>query len=209
MSSLHDRIAQFRKMASDDPDNELGHFRLGQLLAEAGNHEEAVKSFERTLELSPGFSKVFQLLGQSLVKIGKTAEAIDVWTKGYKVADERGDKMPRDEMAKLLGQHGGPVPAPTRDVITDETEGGFRCSRPGCLAGNRAKQLAAPPIPDELHTRIYREICADCWNDWLKNQSVKVINELRLDLSSEFGQEEYDKYMYEYFGFDYTPPSKV
>ena len=148
MSSLNDRIAQFRKMASDDPDNELGHFRLGQLLAEAGNHGEAVKSFERTLELSPGFSKVFQLLGQSLAKAGKTAEAIDVWTRGHTFADERGDKMPRDEMAKLLGQHGGPVPTPTREVITDETGGGFRCTRPGCLAGARAKQLAAPPIPD-------------------------------------------------------------
>ena len=35
MSQLQERIAQFRKMASDDPDNELGHFRLGQLLMEA------------------------------------------------------------------------------------------------------------------------------------------------------------------------------
>jgi hypothetical protein len=34
---LEERIAQFRKMAEDDPDNELGHFRLGQLLMEAGN----------------------------------------------------------------------------------------------------------------------------------------------------------------------------
>ena len=31
---LQERIAQFRKMAQDDPDNELGHFRLGQLYME-------------------------------------------------------------------------------------------------------------------------------------------------------------------------------
>ncbi len=205
MSSLQDRIAQFRKMASDDPDNELGHFRLGQLLTESGDHQAAVASFERTLELSPGFSKVFQLLGSSLLKLDKKAEAIDVWTRGYKVADERGDKMPRDEMTRLLRENGGPVPEPMRAVITDESESGFRCTRPGCLAGKRAKQLTAPPIPDELHTRIYNEICADCWNEWFKNYSVKVINELRLDLSSEFGQEEYDKHMHEFLGFDYTP----
>ena len=36
MNPLEERIAQFRKMASDDPDNELGHFRLGQLLMENG-----------------------------------------------------------------------------------------------------------------------------------------------------------------------------
>src|SRR5439155_3482551 len=63
MSQLQERIAQFRKMANDDPDNELGHFRLGQLLMEAGELEEAIRSFRRTLELFPQFSKVYQLLG--------------------------------------------------------------------------------------------------------------------------------------------------
>ena len=58
MSQLQERIAQFKKMANDDPDNELGHYRLGQLLMEAGQFEEAVASFRRTLELSPQFSKV-------------------------------------------------------------------------------------------------------------------------------------------------------
>jgi len=205
MSSLNDRIAQFRKMASDDPDNELGHFRLGQLLAEAGDHAEAVKAFERTLELSPEFSKVFQLLGQSLLKLGKNAEAIDVWTRGWKVADTRGDKMPRDEMAKLLRAEGAPVPEAAKPQTDDGPGTGFKCQRPGCLAGNRARQLPAAPLPDAVHTRIYNEICADCWNDWLRNYSVKVINELRLDLSSEFGQEEYDKYMHEFFGFEWPP----
>ena len=46
MSQLAERIAQFRKMATEDPDNELGHFRLGQLLMEDGQHAEAIRSFE-------------------------------------------------------------------------------------------------------------------------------------------------------------------
>lgn len=202
MSSLQERIAQFRKMASDDPDNELGHFRLGQLLTEAGNHAEAVQSFERTLELSPGFSKVFQLLGQSLLKLGRKDEAIDIWTKGWTVADERGDKMPRDEMSRLLREQGAATPEPAKPPVEDGPDTGFRCQRPGCLSGKRAKQLPAAPLPDEIHNRIYREICTECWNEWLKNYSIKVINELRLDLSSDFGQEEYDKYMNEFFGFE-------
>src|SRR5689334_25358149 len=100
MSQLQERIAQFRKMASDDPENELGHFRLGQLLMEDGQHEEAAKSFRRTLELSPQFSKVFQLLGTSLMKLDRKDEAINVLTEGFKVADERGDNIPRDEMSR-------------------------------------------------------------------------------------------------------------
>ncbi len=57
MSQLNDRIAQFRKMANDDPDNELGHYRLGQLLLEAGQYDEAIQSFRRTLDLSPQVSR--------------------------------------------------------------------------------------------------------------------------------------------------------
>ena len=52
-----------------------------------------------------------------------------------------------------------------------------------------------PPINDELGQRIYQNICADCWQDWLRNYSVKVINELRLDLSREDHQAQYDEYM--------------
>lgn len=201
MSQLQERIAQFRKMANDDPDNELGHFRLGQLLMEAGQFDEAIQSFRRTLELSPQFSKVYQLLGSSLIQLGRKEEAIEVLTKGFSVADERGDLMPRDEIGKLLGQLGAPVPELKR-APAEGGPGGFRCRRPGCWAGSRARQLASPPFNDSLGQRIQQEICADCWQEWFRNYSVKVINELHLDLSTERGQEEYDKYMRGFFGFE-------
>lgn len=205
MIPISDRIAQFRKMATDDPDNELGHFRLGQLLMEDNQFAEAVKCFERTLELSPQFSKVYQLLGECQVKLDNKVKATEVLTAGYQVADERGDKMPRDAMAKLLNELGAPIPKAAAAAIDDGPETGFRCSRPGCPAGRRAKLLDAPPMPDELGHRIRQEICADCWESWKKDYSIKVINELRLDLSSEFGAAEYDKYMREYLGLEESP----
>jgi Fe-S cluster biosynthesis and repair protein YggX len=200
MSQLQERIAQFRKMANDDPENELGHFRLGQLLMEAEQYEEAVQSLRRTLELSPQFSKVYQLLATSLLKLNRQEEAVQVLQQGYTVADERGDNMPRDEMGKMLVQLGRPVPASKRAEAP--TGAGFHCQRPGCMVGNRAHQLPKPPMKDELGQRIYETVCADCWNDWLRNYSIKVINELRLDLSTERGQEEYDRYMREYLGLE-------
>jgi tetratricopeptide (TPR) repeat protein len=199
MSQLQERISQFRKMANDDPDNELGHFRLGQLLMEAGQQEEAVKSFRRTLELSPQFSKVYQLLARALIDLGRRDEAATVLTEGFAIADERGDNMPRDEMAKMLGQLGKPVPTPKKAVATGD---GFRCQRPGCMAGRYARKLPKPPMGDEVGQRIFETVCADCWNDWLRSYSIKVINELRLDLSTERGQEEYDRYMREYLGLE-------
>lgn len=201
MNQLQERIDQFRKMANDDPENELGHFRLGQLLMEGGQHDDAVASFRRTLELSPQFSKVYQLLATSLIRLNRNDEAIKVLKDGFTVADERGDNMPRDEMAKMLGQLGQPVPTPKRAASAAPGDG-FRCQRPGCMHGSRARQLAKPPMSDEIGKRIHEAVCADCWQDWLKNYSIKVINELRLDLSTEHGQNEYDRYMREYLGLD-------
>lgn len=199
---LQDRIAQFRKMASDDPENELGHFRLGQLLQEDNQHEEAVKSFRRTLELSPQFSKVYQLLGSSLIKLNRQGEAVRVLEEGFAVADERGDNIPRDEISKMLVELGRPAPASKKAKMPGPAGDGFRCQRPGCVAGNYARQLPKPPMSDEIGQRIFESVCADCWDYWLRNLSIKVINEMRLDLSTERGQEVYDQIMKETLGFE-------
>jgi Fe-S cluster biosynthesis and repair protein YggX len=202
MNTVQDRIAQFRKMANDDPENELGHFRLGQLLLEDGQYEDAAKSFRRTLELSPQFSKVFQLLGTCLFKLGKRDEAVKVLHDGYAVADERGDNIPRDEMVKLLVQLGeaAPVSQKANRAVATSVGTGFRCQRPGCLEGAHARQLAKPPMSDEMGQKVYEQVCARCWDYWLRDLSVKVINEMRLDLSTEQGCQMYDQMMRETLG---------
>lgn len=202
MSTLQKQIEQFRKMATDDPDNELGHFRLGQLLMEDEKPGEAVASFEKTIALAPNFSKAYQLLGECLIRTEQPTQALDVLTKGYKMAVERGDRMPAQAMEKLLLDLGAPVPtiqAPQDDAGEDT---GFRCARPLCAAGKKAKPLAKPPLPDDVGQKLHQSICEQCWISWVKDYSVKVVNELRLDLSSETGQAEYDRYLHEYFGFN-------
>jgi tetratricopeptide (TPR) repeat protein len=206
MSQLQERIAQFQKMANDDPTNELGHFRLGQLYLDDGQYENAIKSFRRTLELSPQFSKVYQLLGTALMKLGRNDEAVEVLQQGFAVADERGDNIPRDEMSKLLVQLGQPAPVAKRGQASFTTAGGsetgFRCVRPGCPAGRFARQLPKPPRSDDLGRQIYEKVCADCWNYWLRDLSIKVINEMRLDLSMDRSQDVYDQIMKETLGLE-------
>jgi tetratricopeptide (TPR) repeat protein len=205
MSSLQVRIAQFRKMAQDDPDNELGHYRLGQLLLEDKQYDEAIASFRRTLELNPLFSKVYHLLSLALVQANQKEEAIQVLRQGFDVADERGDNLPRDEMARMLVELGEPAPVSQRTTASAQApggEGGFHCQRPGCVMGGRGRQLPRPPFNDELGKRIQQTVCAACWEDWRRNYSIKVINELRLDLSTPHGAGEYDRYMREFLGLE-------
>ena len=201
MQSIDERIQQFTKMTQEDPDNELGHYRLGPLFAEAVRHDEAIRSFRRTLELSPQFSKVYQLLGESQVALGRRDEAIATWKEGHKVADERGDRIPRDAIAMLLVKNGEAPPVVERPEI-DGPETGFRCSRPMCLAGKKAQPLTIAPLADEIGQTIAARVCQECWTSWVKDYSIKVINELRLDLSDEKASSEYDRHMREYLGIE-------
>jgi Fe-S cluster biosynthesis and repair protein YggX len=203
MSALSDRIAQFRKMTTDDPTNELGHYRLGQFLMEDDQPAEAVKSFEATIAISPQFSKAYQLLAEGHLKLGDEGKAVEALTRGWTVADQRGDKMPRDAMAAMLTKLGAAIPQ--QQAAKGEDDGpdtGFRCARPGCPEGKRAVKLTKPPLDDADGARIGETVCAACWSSWLRDYSIKVVNEMRLDLSSESGQAEYDRHMREYFGFE-------
>ncbi len=202
-----EQIARFRNMAQGDPDDDLAHFRLGQMLAENGQHDEAITALERTIAINPGFSRAYLVLGESLIQSGQKDKAIEVITKGWHTAEERGDRIPKDAMTKVLVTLGAPVPASTAPKA-EEDDGpgtGFRCQRPGCTEGKRARQLPAPPLPDAIGERIQRDICAACWTMWWKDTSVKVINEGRLDLSSEFHQQEYDRAMRDFMGFEEEP----
>ena len=200
MNSLEERITQFTKMSQEDPDNELGHYRLGQLLQEASRHEEAIRSFRRTLELSPQFSKVFLLLGKSQVELGRKDEAIATFQEGHGVATSRGDRIPASEIKKELEGLGVKPPEPVATAEPEGPETGFKCARMMCPAGKRARQLEAAPMPDELGQEIQQKVCVDCWTAWFKDMSVKVINELRLDLSNEASMAEYDTHMREFLG---------
>lgn len=198
-----EQIARYRNMVAGDPEDDLASFRLGQVLMEDEQYAEAVKAFERTLELSPGFSRVFQFLGECLIKSGDQPKAIEVLTRGWLTASERGDRLPMEAMGKLLTSLGAPIPKPVAPKQDDEGPGtGFRCQRPGCMEGKRARQMPSPPLPDAIGERIHKEICAACWSLWFKDLSVKLINEHRLDLSSDFGQADYDHHMRDFMGFE-------
>jgi Fe-S cluster biosynthesis and repair protein YggX len=198
-----EQITRYRNMVAGDPEDDLANFRLGQALMEDEQYAEAVTAFERTLELSPEFSRVFQFLGECLIKGGEKEKAVEVLTKGWQTANDRGDRLPMEAMGKLLTSLGAPIPKPAAPKVEEEGPGtGFRCQRPGCMEGKRAKQLPASPLPDEIGERIYRDICAACWTLWFKDLSIKLINEHRLDLSSEFGQNDYDHHMRDFMGFE-------
>src|SRR3954454_10274003 len=91
------RIEQFRKMASDDPNNELGHFSLGRALLDDGLYQEAIGSVDRVIELNPNISKVYQLKADAQLKLDQKPAAIETLKTGATTAHQRGDLMPKND----------------------------------------------------------------------------------------------------------------
>lgn len=62
-----------------------------------------------------------------------------------------------------------------------------------------AEGLANPPLPGELGKRIYENISAEAWQDWLKHQTM-LINEYRLSMidpkSRAFLMQEMEKFLF-------------
>src|SRR5437016_616890 len=110
MTQTNDRLEQFRKMAQDDPNNELGHFSLGRAYLDAAMPEPAIASLRRALEINPNISKAYQLLGEAQLALGQRDDAIASITRGAQVAHERGDMMPKNAMLAKLKELGAALP---------------------------------------------------------------------------------------------------
>ena len=194
MADLDTRIEQFRKMASDDPGNELGHFSLGRALLDAGRDAEAVASFDRALAINPTLSKAYQLAATALLKLGRRDEAVARLTTGVTTASDRGDVMPRDEMVKMLQDAGAPVPELKQAAPRQAAgEGEVLCRR----CGKVGKRLARQPFKGDFGKQVYEGICYDCWQLAIR-QGTKVINELRLPLNDPQAQKVWDQHIREF-----------
>jgi len=188
------RIEQFRKMANDDPNNEIGHFSLGRVLLEAGQDAEASKAFQRCLALNPKIGKAYQLLAKAQLNLGLKDLAIQSLQQGVRIANERGELMPRNEMMQSLKDLGAEVPqvaAPKAEVQVGE--GQIHCKR----CGRAMPRMATPPFKTELGKKIQDNTCTECWREWI-GMGTKVINELRLPLNDPQAQKMFDQHMVEF-----------
>lgn len=195
-----ERIARFTKMAEADPDNELGHYSLGKALVEEARFGEAVPSLQRVIELNPEYSRAYQILALAQSKLEQGDAALATLRTGIGVADRRGDKMPRDEMAKLMTDLGETPPAPAAEPVATATISGdeelvcSRCGRPSERMQNR-------PFKGELGERVWGKVCQGCWREWV-SAGTKVINEMGLQLSDPRAQQMYDEHMVEFLQID-------
>jgi tetratricopeptide (TPR) repeat protein len=187
-------IERFQKMAAADPTNELGHFSLGRALLEAGRFDESAASLQRVLELNPNMGRAYQLLASALLKLNRSQEAIERLEAGVKVAQSRGETMPKKEMVAMLKELGVEVaedePATPRPAVGDGQVLCRRCGKPG-------PKLLEPPMRSAFGREIQENICSSCWREAI-GLGTKVINELRLPLDDPQAGKIWDQHVREF-----------
>ena len=203
MADTQQRIDQFRNMAEADPGNELGHFSLGRAYMEAGRYAEAIDSLKRAIVINRNLSKAYQFVAQSQLKLNQPGDAVATLTEGVKVADARGDVLPRNEMIEMLKGLGAAVPELKASSAKLEVgEGQVLCRR----CGQVKPRLPSPPFKGDFGKLVYENTCAQCWREAI-GQGTKVINELRLDLSDPRAQKIWDTNIREFLNLTDLSPT--
>ena len=96
------KIARYKKVIELDPKDVLGYFSLGTAYLDGRRLEEARNTFEQAIHIDSNHSPSYFNLGVVLESLGRKDEAIQIYEKGTRVADSRGDMIPLKKMEARL-----------------------------------------------------------------------------------------------------------
>lgn len=201
-------IEQYREMAKENPEDDLSQFALGQALLNADRPAEAVPVLRHVVRINPKYTKAYLLLGQALEADGDEEGAIEAWQLGYHASNKQGTLMNAQEARRLLEARGAPLsseiiellqfdddePAESEEEAQREpNENEVRCVRSGRIG----QKMRFDPFDDAIGAYIMKNVSQESWEAWME-MSIKVINELRLDLGDPKHQAMYEHHMQDF-----------
>ena len=95
-------IERFEALLASGKDNALLRFGLGGEYLKAGEVGRAAGHLRAAVEMDPGYSAAWKLLGKALAEAGDPPAARAAYASGIAAAEARGDKQAAREMAVFL-----------------------------------------------------------------------------------------------------------
>ncbi|HJQ67445.1 MAG TPA: tetratricopeptide repeat protein [Blastocatellia bacterium] len=89
-----------KRVAESDGAADKAHFQLAQLYYQKNKYREAAAAARKAYDLNQKSSEYAGLLAKSLLRIGRTQEALDIYKKAIGVKDGTADKGDADEPGK-------------------------------------------------------------------------------------------------------------
>jgi len=91
-------IAALERLLDAGKDGALLRCGLGSEYFKAGDAAAAVIHLSRCVEIDPGYSAAWKLLGKALAAMQRNDEALAAWREGIAAAQRKGDKQAMREM---------------------------------------------------------------------------------------------------------------
>lgn len=85
------REEMYRQVLEIDPGDALALFGLGELAAERGRYDDAVKHLERAVAADPTHAAAILALGTAYERLERAGEAREVYERGVDIAAKKGD----------------------------------------------------------------------------------------------------------------------
>lgn len=91
-------IDNLERMLSDGKDDAMLRFGLGNAYFQDKEYHKAAEHLRKAVEFDQGYSAAWKLLGRALVELGDPDAAMEVFQRGIKQAEKKGDKQAVKEM---------------------------------------------------------------------------------------------------------------
>jgi Tfp pilus assembly protein PilF len=92
-------LQTFEGMLAGGKDSALLRYSLGTEYMKAGDPARACEHLARAVELDPGYTAAWKLLGKALAAAERRDEALAAYRRGIEVARAKGDRQAEKEMA--------------------------------------------------------------------------------------------------------------
>lgn len=99
-----DRIATFKTFISRSPADPFPRYGLAMEHKGQGQLEEAWTAFAELLEKFPDYVPTYLMAGGTLVALGRSDEAAEIYRRGIELASRKGDSHAKNELAAALAE---------------------------------------------------------------------------------------------------------
>ncbi len=101
--SRREKLEEFIRL---NPEDAFSRYGLAIEYKNAGQHDDALKTFEKLLSFKPDYTAAYYHAGVMLGGMGRTGEARDYLTRGMEVAKKNGDFHTLSELEEALNDLG-------------------------------------------------------------------------------------------------------
>jgi predicted Zn-dependent protease len=96
------KLETLQEFAAASPGEPFPRYALGMEYRNLGRHEEAVTTFRELAAAHPAYVPTFLMLGQTLIGLGRVAEAREALSSGIDSARRAGDRHAAGELQEAL-----------------------------------------------------------------------------------------------------------